>query len=535
MNPATPANAKKKRRVSISNVAFLLIATSFAGQLLGFLRTKLVNANFPTVGPHSTDAYFAAFNIPDLFFFTLAAGALGVAFMPILSDRLHSGNKDSMWELSASVMNLLAIIMAVVGVIMLIFAQPLIKYIVAPGLSPIQLHTAATIMRLLAFNPLLFTISGILTSIEQTMGRFFFYAIAPIFYNLSIIISIFIFRHNIGLVGLGIGALVGAIAQLLIIAAGQWKLGFKWRPRITWKSKDFHHVLRNLPPRSLDQGMDQVENIVETHIASGLGSGNITYYVNAFILSTAPIYLFGTCIATAAFPRLNARLSQGRPDLFRKDFLMVIRAMIWISAPLVVVCFFCRGYLARMIYAKGGPQIATLFGFLTVAIFFQILYTIISRWFYAQKDTKTPLFVSLFVISLNVYLAITLARPEPVGYGVDGLAMAQSIVAAVEVIILAVIMLKRDHRLFDAHFWDGIGRIISVTGFSILAAFIMISFYPLGAHDRGIITLGTKLFFIAGVTFTVHLLISSLFGLEEAKPVMSRIRKIILTPIRLDI
>lgn len=535
MNPVASAQVKNKRRVSISNVAFLLIATSFAGQLLGFLRTKLVNANFPTVGPHSTDAYFAAFNIPDLFFFTLAAGALGVAFMPILSDRLHKGDKESMWRLSASLMNLLAIVMAVVGIIMLVFAVPLIKYIVAPGLSPAQLHTAATIMRLLAFNPLLFTISGILTSIEQTMGRFFFYAIAPIFYNSSIIISIFVFRHNVGLVGLGIGALVGAIAQLLVITAGLWKLGFRWHPHINWRNKDFHHVLRNLPPRSLDQGMDQVENIVETHIASDLGSGNITYYSNAFILSTAPIYLIGTCIATAAFPRLNARLSQGRPDLFRKDFLMVLRAMIWIGAPLVVVCFFCRGYLARMIYSRGGPQIATIFGFLSIAIFFRILYTIISRWFYAQKDTKTPLFVSLFVISLNVYLAFTLARPEPVGYGVDGLAMAQSIVATVEVFILTTVMLFRDHRLFNAQFWNGVAKIVSVTGFSVVATFIMISFYPLGAHDRGIITLGTKLFFISGVTFTVHVLISSLFGLEEARPIINRIRKIILTPIKLDI
>src|SRR3954471_23909558 len=118
MNPVSPAQAKKSR-LSISNVAALLIAASFLGQLLGFLRTKLVNSNFPTTGPHSTDAYFAAFNVPDFFFFTLAAGALGVAFMPVLSDRLHKGDRRSVWELSSSLMNLLTIIMAVVGVIML--------------------------------------------------------------------------------------------------------------------------------------------------------------------------------------------------------------------------------------------------------------------------------------------------------------------------------------------------------------------------------------------------------------------------------
>src|SRR3982750_1272854 len=121
MNPTGPA--KKKNRLSIGNVAALLVATSFIGQLLGFLRTKLVNRNFPTSGPHSTDAYFAAFNIPDFFFFTLAAGALGVAFMPVLSDRLHRGDRRGVWELSNSLMNFLAIIMAVVGVIIFIFAK----------------------------------------------------------------------------------------------------------------------------------------------------------------------------------------------------------------------------------------------------------------------------------------------------------------------------------------------------------------------------------------------------------------------------
>src|SRR5476649_972778 len=120
-----------KKRVSLGGVAALLITSSFLSQILGFMRTKLVNANFSALGPHSTDAYFAAFNIPDFFFFTLAAGALGVAFMPILAEHLHKGDRKGIWELSTSLLNLLAIIMAVVAVIILIFAKPLIHYIVA--------------------------------------------------------------------------------------------------------------------------------------------------------------------------------------------------------------------------------------------------------------------------------------------------------------------------------------------------------------------------------------------------------------------
>ena len=372
-----------------------------------------------------------------------------------------------------------------------------------------------------------------LTSAQQTMGRFFFYAIAPIFYNLCIIISIFVFRHNIGIVGLGLGAMIGAVMQLIVIAIGVGGLNFHWRPHIQWRSPDFRGVLRNLPPRSLDQGMDQINDVIQTRVASSLGSGNISYFNNAYTLAMAPILLIGTAISTAAFPRLNARLSQGRPDLFRRDFLMTLRAMIWISAPLAVLCFFCRGYLARLIFSRGNDEIALVFGFLTVAIFFRIIYSLISRWFYSQKDTRTPFYISIITVAANIVLAMRLGQPDV--YGVAGLAIAQSITASAEVCLLFVIMIWRDHKLLDRDFWGGVIRIMSVTGFSLVAGFIMISLYPLGALDTGFLTLGSKLLMIVGVTLGVHLTLSSLFGLDEAKPVVARLKAIILKPVKINL
>lgn len=532
MAPSNAKSTKRASRIPLSAVATLLIGTSLIGQILGFLRTKMVGANFPSTGPHSTDAYFAAFNIPDFFFFTLAAGALGVAFMPVLADRLHKGDRKGMWELSASLMNLLAIVMGVMGFVMLIFAEPLIHYIVAPKLTPAQLHNAVIIMRLIAFNPLLFTISGVLTATQQTLGRFFFYAMAPLFYNLSIIVSILVFRHNLGLVGLGIGAMIGGILQLIVVMFGLVGTKARWRPKIVWNSSDFRSILRNLPPRSLDQGIDQIENIVETNLASHLGQSFISYYNYAYMLQTAPILLIGTAISTAAFPRLNARLSQGRPDLFRRDFLRILRAMIWITMPVVVVSYFARGYLARIIFSSDAQEISLIFGYLAAAILFRTIYTIISRWYYAQKDTRTPLAVSIFTIALNIVLAYTLSRPS--NYGVVGLALAQSIVAMVEVFILFTIMLIRDHKLFDMTFFGGCARIISVTGFSLVAGSTMTALLPLGANDRGYTTLGTKLFFITLVTFAVHISVSALFGLEEVQPFFRRLKQLILKPISIQ-
>jgi putative peptidoglycan lipid II flippase len=206
--------------------------------------------------------------------------------------------------------------------------------------------------------------------------------------------------------------------------------------------------------------------------------------------------------------------------------------MIWIALPVAVLCYFCRGYLARLIFKRGAPEIALLFGLLTAAIFFRIIYTLFSRYFYSHKDTVTPLLVSLFAIGLNVVLVFSLASPN--SYGAAGLALAQSVVAATEVGILLAIMLYRDNHLFSAAFLKSLLKILSVTGFTVLAAFIMISLLPLNITDRGFFTLGIKLGTIVSVTMGVHLLFSSLFGLPEASAVIRRLKALILKPVRIQ-
>jgi putative peptidoglycan lipid II flippase len=523
---------RANRRLSLSSAAALLIGASLFGQLLGFIRTQIINGNFNSPGHITTDAYFAAFKIPDFFFYTIAAGALGVAFMPFLADKLAKGDKKAIWDITSSLLNLLGMIMFAVGIILFVFTEPLIKVVVQNHLSPDQMHDAVMIMRIVAFNPLLFTISGILTSLQQTFGRFFFFAVAPILYNLCIIASVYIFKDSLGLIGLGIGAFAGALLQLILVLMGLIGMNFTYRPKINWASLDFRRVLRNLPARSIDQGIDSINSIVETNRASALGRGSITFYENAYTLHLVPILLIGTAISTAAFPRLNDRLAQGRPDLFKRDFLQVLRVMIWIILPVAVVSFFGRAYLARLIYKNIAPQIALIFGFLVGAIIFRTLYSLISRYFYAQKDTKTPLFVSLFAIALNIYLAFTLARPQ--SYGVTGLAIAQSIVAAVEVLVLVLVMVWRDRGLFNPSFWSDVFRTLSVTGFTVITTYTMVNLVPLLATDRGFATLGSKLLLIVLPTFVVHIGISAIFGMDEVRPVINKIRAIVLKPVRVQ-
>jgi len=523
-------SARIVKRISLPGAATLLVLTMLIAQLLGFLRTTLVNGKFPLIGANSTDVYFAAFKIPDFFFYVLAAGVLSVVLIPVLSEHMSKHDRKGVWQLSNSLMNLMAIITFVVGVGILIFAEQLM-HIVAPNLSPEQLANATAILRLISFNPLFFTLSGILTSTQQVFGRFFFFAMTPIVYNLSIIVSIYLFSGQFGLVGLGIGALMGGILQLITALIGVIGLGFHWQPVIDFKDVDFIRILKQLPARSLDQGVDSVNSIVETNRARLLGDGVVSSYENAFILHTAPILLIGSSISTAAFPRLTERLASGRPDLFRKDFRDVLRVLMWIAIPVIVIAYFCRGYLARLIFKRGSPEIALLLGFLAIAIFFRIVYTLLSRYFYAHKDTVTPLIISLFAIALNIILVFTLARPDT--YGIAGLAIAQSIVAAAEVLIIGLVIMLRDPKLFNREFWSMTTKLVSISGFTIVAAFIMITLLPLNLNDRGFFILGAKLGSITLVTFMVHIIVSSFFGFNEGTNVLKKAKKIVYKTVRI--
>ncbi len=517
------------KRISLPGAATLLVVSMLFAQLLGFLRTMLVNGNFELYGPNSTDAYFAAFKVPDFFFYVLAAGVLSVVLIPVLSDRMSKGDKRGVWQLSNSLMNLLGIITFALGIMILLFADPLMHLIA--DLSPQSHDNAVTIMRYIAFNPFFFTLSGILTSTQQVFGRFFIFAITPIVYNAVIIASIFLLGGSVGITGLGIGAGVGALVQFLVALIGVKGLSFHYKPEIRLKSPEFRKILRLLPARSLDQGIDSVNSIVETNRATVIGQGVVSNYENAFILHTAPILLIGSSISTAAFPRLTERLSQGRPDLFRKDFIEVLRILMWIALPIMVVTYFCRGYLARLIFKRGSPEIALILGFLAVAIFFRIIFTLLTRYFYAFKDSSTPLIISVFAIALNIILVFALARPE--AYGAAGLAIAQSIVAFAEVVVLGIVIHLRDPKLFTPELLRTVIRLISVTGFTMVTAFIMVTILPLQASDIGFFALGTKLGAIVFITFAVHIGVSTLFGFKEAQIAINKLTKLVLRPIKM--
>ncbi len=533
--------ARANRKLSVQFAAILIAGSTLTSMLFGFLRERLLNSNYYETYPIGLDAYTAAFLVPDFMYFILVSGALSVTFIPVFNQRLAGGNKKSAWELSTSMINLMALVTLVASILMIIFAEPLIRFVIAPGLSEAGTALAVSMMRVIAINPFLFAIATVIASIQQALGRFTFYALAPTIYNIGIIIGIVFFTNGInlfgwqvfdgGIMGVALGVVLGSIMQLVISSIGLVGLGFDYRFKIHWKNKGFRKVLSLLPARSLDQGMDYLVGIVETNLASRMAAGTVRAYNQAVTLHMAPINLIGVAISTAAFPKMTERLSEGRPDLFRSELRTVLRVIIWLSLPVALITYFTRGYLVNFIQPGGDRLMAQLLGALVIAILFRSVYYIAARTFYAQQDTKTPLYISFFSIGLNIVLAVWFTGS--LDMGAYGLALAQSSMAVVEVLILFAVMNLRFGNILNREFWGAVWRMASATGFMAIISYVLVTLMPLRAGDESSFYFTfPKFVLIATISFAAYVAFSRMLKLREAEPIVARVRRVVSGGVR---
>lgn len=531
-------------RLSVKTAAVVLASSTMVSALLGLFRDRLLNSYYLGTYPTGIDAYTAAFTVPDFMFFILTSGALAVSFIPVFNQRLMTGNKKSAWELSSSLINLLALLALIVSVLIMIFADPLIRYVVSPGLDESGMILAINMTRVIAINPFLFSIATVLTSMQQAVGRFVFYSLAPTIYNIGIIIGITCFTGGInlfgvqvfegGIMGVALGVILGAIMQLIVALIGLFGLGFDYEFKIHWRNQGFRTILKLLPPRSLDQGMDYVNSIVSTNLSSRMGAGAVRSFDQATSLHTMPVNLIGVAISTAFFPKLTEELGNGDKSKFYETFRKALRTIIWIALPVSAIAFFGRGYVVSFISNIGNndsnKMMASILGTLCVAIFARSVFHIASRGFYAYQDTKTPFRVSIIAVGLTVALSVAAWL---LNWGVDGLGIAQSVGALVEIIILLAILQKRSKgEILNKSFWKAFSRMIFATVIAGAVAFSMTKFLPLRATDTSLVITIPKFILIASVSFLAYFVASYFLNLEEIEPIAKYIRKILFKNVK---
>jgi len=535
-NRALAAIARANSKIPMKFVAILLASSTLISALLGIYRDRLLNGMYYDTYKTGIDAYTAAFSIPDFMFLILVSGALSVTFIPVFNARLAKNQRESAWQLSSSMINFMALITLAASILIMIFAPFLVQYIVGPGMSEAGQGLATSMMRVIAINPFLFSISAIIASIQQAVGRFVFFAVAPAIYNIGIIIGatwftngISIFGHEIfagGIMGVALGVVLGAVLQLLVSSLGLIGLGFDYKFKIFWKNLGFRKVLSLLPARSADQGLDYVNTMVSLNLASRMGQGTIRAYNQASTLYAMPINLIGVAISTAAFPQMTERIGQGRPDLFARELRAIIRVIIWLAMPVAAIAFLTRGYIVSIIARGGDQMIGMLFGILCLVILLRSVYHIAARSFYAQQDTRTPLLISL--ISITIAIALALWFVFGLHTGPAGIAWVQVIWAALEVVALFILMARRIPNLFNREFYSGIGRMIVATGIMSVVTYILVKLIGLEFTDQTMLMVLPQLAVIGIVSMVIYTGLSKFFKLSEATPVLNYIKKITL-------
>lgn len=523
---------KMNKNLTVQYAAALLASSTLLSILLGFYRDRLLNSMYYETYAVGIDAYTAAFTVPDFMFMILVSGALSVTFIPVFNQRLTANNKVSAWRLGSSMINLMALITLVTSVLIIIFADPILRYLIAPGLSESGMALATSMMRVIAVNPFLFAIAAVISSIQQAVGRFAFYALAPTLYNVGIIIGALFFTDGIsifgyeifdgGIMGVALGVVLGSILQLVVSLIGLAGLGFDYEMKIYWKNHGFRKVLSLLPARSIDQGMDYIVSLVETNLASRMAEKTVRAYHQASTLHMAPINLIGVAISTAAYPKLTERVSTGDWHGFKDEFRAVLRVIIWLALPIAVIALVARGYVVGFINPGGDPLMADILGVFTLAILFRAIYHIAARGFYAQQDTKTPLYISIVSISLNIILAVWFTFS--LQWGALGLAAAQVIVALLEVVLLFYIMNARIPGIFNAQFWVAVGKMVIATALTGAVAYLVTAAMPLGADDESLSSTIPKFMFITAVGLMAYISASWTLQIKEVYPVLDKIR-----------
>lgn len=524
---------------SVKSATLILIITLTLSNILGlfrdhFLAQKILSSNL--------DIYYAAFRIPDLMFNVVILGAISSAFIPIFTSFLTKSEEKRAWEVTNSVINLGIICIFFLSLILMV-AMPFLVKLLVPSFDAARQSTTVNLARVFLMTPIFFTLSYIIGGILNSFKRFIFYSIAPLVYNLSIIISTFLFAEKYGVYGVAIGVVFGAFAHMAIQLPGVFHLGWRYKFHINIYDPAVRKIGKLMVPRALGLGANQLMLFVFTALASTLAAGSVAAYSLADNIQTMPIVVFGTSFATAIFPTLSEKSSLGEDGHFANYLNKILGMIMFLLTPAAIIVILLRTEIVRLILGSGcfgweeTIRTSSALGYFGLGLIFAGIVPVLAKAFYSKHDTKTPVIISLISIIIAIFLGYLFTKmqispaflPQEIRQslgGVSGLALAYSLGSFINAILLFIIVAKKGwitdvKKIFTTIFKISFAAIIMILttqtikdglGSSVdMQRFWGVLVKTIGAGSIGLIS---------------YLLASYLLGLEELKYLS--IKKIIM-------
>lgn len=410
----------------MAKAAGFIMGTMILSRLLGYLRDLVIYANFGQ--SRLTDAYHAAFSIPDFLYMLLVGGALSSAFIPVFSGLLAREKEEQAWEVASIVLNWILIGLLLGTVTGWFFTPQLIRLLV-PGFAEESLGLTVYMARIMLLQVILLSVSGLITGVLHAHKRFHPPALGSVLYNLGIIAFGYWLSRSMGIAGFAVGVVVGALLHLLIQLPAL--AGVKPRYRLSWH---LHHpevgqLLKLFLPVLLGLAVMQFNVFITQHMASGLDGGLLTALQTGHRLMQLPVGVFAVAISVAVFPTLAEHAAKDDVTALGWDTSLGLRFIIFLALPATVGLMVLRVPLVRLLLQVGeftarhteATAQALLYYCLGICAYGAV--QLLSRAFYALRDTATPVVVGMLAVGLN--LAGSWYLKGPLGHG--GLALAYSL------------------------------------------------------------------------------------------------------------
>ncbi|MBE2221574.1 MAG: murein biosynthesis integral membrane protein MurJ [Anaerolineae bacterium] len=452
------------------NSSIIVIFFLAIDKVFGLVRTQLVGATFGTNPAY--DAFTAANQLPELFVTLISGGALAAAFIPVYSAYLTSKSAKETAQLANTILTLVLIILGSVSFIGAIFAPWITRVLLVPGFPPEQQVMTANLMRIILVQTTIFGISGVISSILNSHQHFILPAMAPIALNIGYLIGLFVLVPTMGIYGLAWGTVIGAVFHVLIQLPGLLKYGVYLFPQLIRGLTGVTEIVRLMIPRIITLGTVQAADLFIIRITSGLSSGATSGYFYGYYLQQLPETLFGTAIAVVLFPTMAERFNEGDIAGLKRIAQNGLRIIWMLTVPSAAALVLLGRPLISFLLERGeftADSTDLVYGivvFFSLRVVSEATLEIAARLFFAQHDTRTPMFVALGWMVANIALAYLLVEP----LGVGGLALATSIAFTLQTAVL----LYLNHRKLNGLDWRGLGISFGRTAVATLGMSLII-------------------------------------------------------------
>jgi len=392
---------------TVTGAAVILTIAVLLSRVLGLVRDRLLAGSFGA--SIDLDIYFAAFRIPDLVYSILFAGGVIVSLLPLFSE-LYIKDKERSWDTINNILNIFFIGYIASAVLFIIYTPQIISSMVL-GFDAASVQKTIDLTRLIFVSVFFFGVSSIFSTVLNYFNRFVVYSLAPILYNLGIILGIILLAPILGVFGVALGVIIGSFLHFLIQMPSALKCGYKYRFFIDLKSPAIREFFGLIIPRTIASSSSQINFVFITFIASSIGAGAISVFNLSNNLRYLPIGIIGVSFATAIFPLLSKLWAENKKEEYFKEFTKVFNEVMYVAFPIGVLIYILRNEIVEIVLKTGSFDssaaaiTAAAFGLYFFSTAIQCLVPVVLRGFFSIKDTITPTVISVLSVLSSIYLS----------------------------------------------------------------------------------------------------------------------------------